>query len=186
MPRPELTRHTPPADFQNYYWLKEELTAFCKQHNLPASGSKAQLSARIEQFLTDGTVLPAARRADTAKMPEVLSRSTLIGPGWHCSEKLRVFFEQEIGPQFHFNGVMRDFIRSGAGRTLQNAIDAWYAAQNAPRATAEIDPQFEYNRHIRAFFEQHPGLTLQDAIAAWRAKKAQPRCSSTNPTPNES
>jgi len=106
-------------------------------------------------------------------MPDLFTRQTVIGPGWRCSQSLRAFFEREVGPQFHFNGVMRDFIkRDGAGKTLQDAIDVWRQEKRKPHVETEIAPQFEYNRHIREFFKENPGKTLQDAIAAWNEKKA--------------
>ena len=104
-------------------------------------------------------------------MPEVFTRETVIGPGWRCSQPLRAFFLQEIGPQFHFNGVMRDFIKNGAGRTLREAMDAWNADRSQPKTKKEIAPQFEFNRHIREYFKAHPGATLDEAIIAWRDEK---------------
>jgi len=68
---------------------------------------------------------------------------------------------------------MRDFIRNGAGRRLQDAIDAWLADRSSPEAETDIAPQFEYNRHMREFFKANPGKKLQDAIAAWNERKAQ-------------
>jgi hypothetical protein len=85
---------------------------------------------------------------------------------------LRAFFLQEIGPCFHFNGVMRDFIRQGAGQTLGAAIDAWQADQAAPHAETDIAPQFEYNRFMRDFFKANSGQTRQEAITAWQVSKA--------------
>lgn len=176
MDRPELAPQTSVADFKSFYWLKNELAAFCREHGLSTAGSKRELSARIEAFLATGEIQPASReakrRSAARRMPDTLSRDTVIGPGFRCSQPLRAFFVTEIGPQFHFNGVMREFIKNGAGKTLQDAIDAWHADRRAPQAKTEIEPQFEYNRHIREFFKANPGKTLQDAILAWNEKKA--------------
>ena len=173
--RPVLDRDIDLADFRRAYWLKRELIDFCRTYGLPVSGGKRDLAHRIEVFLETGEVLrPAVKRVKRAEMPERFTRQTVIEPGWRCSQALRGFFEQEIGPQFHFNGVMRAFIKEqGVGRTLQEAIDAWLAGRQQPRAEKKIAPQFEYNAHIRAFFETHEGATLQDAIAAWHEKKAE-------------
>jgi hypothetical protein len=179
MRRPALTPQIALSDFKSFYWLKEELIAFCRKNGLPTAGSKADLSARIEQLLATGHISPlpateSRRKAPTA-LPDQLSRDTVIGPHWRCSEPLRAFFVEEIGPQFHFNGVMRTFIQQGAGKTLQEAIDAWHADRAAPKAETKIDSQFEYNQHIRAFFKENPGKTLADAIQAWKKKRAQRR-----------
>ncbi len=168
-----LDRHIAMHDFDRAYWLKQQLIDFCRRHALPASGSKRELSQRIRTFLQTGKVLaPAPRRAPKGKMPAEFRRDTVIGSGWRCSQAIRAFFKSEIGPQFHFNATMREFIKHGEGKTLQEAIDAWYWDRQNPQAETPIAPQFEYNRHIRDFFQQLPDATLQDAIAAWNEKKA--------------
>ncbi len=177
MARPELTRRLLAEDFCSFYWLKEELLVFCRENGLSPAGSKKDLALRVETFLATGgsPATEAVARRSTVRMPGVLSRETVIGAGWRCSQELRAFFEREIGPSFHFDGVMRDFIKNGAGRTLQEALDAWETAQKQPVSEKEIAPQFEYNRHIREYFKEHPGATLAEAIQTWKEKRAQRR-----------
>lgn len=174
MARPVLQPTTAIADFRAFYWLKRELVAFCRAYGLSTSGSKQELSARIDTFLATGDAsTPAPRQAARPQaMPAVFSRQTVIEPGWRCSDALRAFFIHEIGPHFHFNQVMRSFIANEAGKTLEDAITAWQAARES-REPTDIAPQFEYNRHMRAFFQANPGKTRQAAIAAWNAQKAQ-------------
>ncbi|MET1123500.1 SAP domain-containing protein, partial [Priestia megaterium] len=52
--RPSLTKSISLEDFQNYYWLKAELQTFCREHGLPASGSKIEITERISHYLTTG------------------------------------------------------------------------------------------------------------------------------------
>ncbi|MCP4536144.1 MAG: SAP domain-containing protein [Chloroflexi bacterium] len=172
--RPALNDQISLLDFRAFYWLKSELIAFCQRHGLPTTGSKTSLAERIVVFLSTGEMRrPRIERRAWAKMPDRFSHDTVVGPNWRCSQELRAFFVAEIGPQFHFNGVMRDFIKKdGVGKTLQDAIDAWHQEKRRPRAKTEIAPQFEYNRHVREFFKQNPGKTLHDAISAWNEKKA--------------
>ena len=176
MSRPGLTSTLAVDDFRAFYWLKEELVAFCQTCGLGTGGSKQDLAARITVFLETGTRPPSVRHQRRAgkTMPPVFSRQTTIGPDWHCTEGLRAFFVQELGPHFHFDHVMRTFIKEGAGRTLDEAIGAWEAARQQA-GPAEIAPQFEYNRYLRAFFRAHPGTPRHVAIAAWNAHKAQRR-----------
>jgi hypothetical protein len=169
--RPELTKKLTQFEFQQNYWLKEELTSFCRAQNLPTSGGKLELSERIEQFLSSGKVVkPVVKHKTHSTMPKTFSREMVIGKGWHCSQDLRSFFETEIGASFHFNGVMRDFIKNESGKTLQDAIDA-YKTDLASGVVKEIDKQFEYNRHMRDFYKNHPGATLKEAIKAWKELK---------------
>ena len=178
--RPELTPSISVDDFRDYYWLKEELLAFCRQNGLPSGGSKREIGERIEHFLGTGEIRspqPRSSSQERASMPETFTRHTVIGPGWRCSQALRVFFETEIGPGFHFDQVMRDFIKQGHDKTLQDAIDAWQEAKSNPVQKAEIAPQFEYMRHMRAYFDEHPEGTRDEALAAWHEKKSQRKSS---------
>ncbi|MEX1110915.1 MAG: DUF6434 domain-containing protein [Chthoniobacterales bacterium] len=137
MKKPALTPRTAPADFRSFYWRKDELARFRRRQKLPAAGSKAELAAGIVRFLETGKIPPkksAGRRSRAmSAMPRELRRDTVMGTGWRCREMLRAFFVREIGPQFHFNQPMRDFVRHGAGRTLQEGIDIWKAAHKVPR-----------------------------------------------------
>ena len=55
--RPPLTKSISLEDFQNYYWLKAELQTFCREHGLPASGSKIEITERISHYLHTGKIL---------------------------------------------------------------------------------------------------------------------------------
>ncbi|SCW68811.1 hypothetical protein SAMN02910456_02606 [Ruminococcaceae bacterium YRB3002] len=56
MNRPLLSKETGSAEFTKWYWLKEELVAFCRAEGIPASGSKEILTARICEYLDTGSV----------------------------------------------------------------------------------------------------------------------------------
>lgn len=172
--RPELTKEITLLEFQQNYWLKEELTAFCRGHNLPTSGGKVEITHRINDYLAGSKITkPLIKKKSVNSMPKTFNRDMRIGDGWHCSQELRAFFEAEIGAGFHFNGLMRDFIKNEAGKTLQDAMDA-YKADLASGVEKEIGSQFEYNRHIRDFYKSHPGASLKDAIQAWKKLKDRP------------
>ena len=44
--RPELTVNLDSHTFRDYYYLKEELVAFCRDNHLPASGGKQELVSK--------------------------------------------------------------------------------------------------------------------------------------------
>jgi hypothetical protein len=176
MDKTRLNKQTSIEDFRRIYWLREELQAFCREEALSTAGSKQELAQRIETYLITGSRPVVKSQPEILKTKEPMPRQfypeMVIGPGWRCSQDLRAFFEQELGARFHFDGVMRDFIKNGVGKTLKEAMQAWEAGQQQPKGSKEIGPQFEYNRHIRAYFEDHPGATLKEAIQAWEIKKA--------------
>ena len=86
--RPEITLNLSSCTFREYYYLKEELVAFCRDHHLPTSGGKQELTERIACFLDSGMVKqPAAKR--TVKHKAVTSEITpesVIEEGFLCTE----------------------------------------------------------------------------------------------------
>ncbi|PAF17669.1 cytoplasmic protein [Terribacillus saccharophilus] len=182
--RPELTHITNADSFLDYYWLKEELVQFCRENDLPVSGSKMEITARIESFLRDGLIEKPARKQSRSKKkfrksPEPLSRSTVITEDHRCSQQVRAFFKQEIGDHFHFSTYIQNYFRDNIGNTYEDAICAWHeeeARKQDPAYKKEIAPQFEYNRFIREFFSNpiNKGKTRSQAVEAWNRKKSKP------------
>lgn len=90
-----------------------------------------------------------------------------------CSQVLRAWFREEIGPAFHFDAEMRDFFASADGtQTLQTALDHWRETRGQGKRA--IDPQFEYNRFTRAWHENHPSGSREEFVAAWQAYRSRP------------
>ncbi|HEX7556732.1 MAG TPA: DUF6434 domain-containing protein, partial [Leptolinea sp.] len=130
MTHPLLTVDIPLGDFDNYYWLKNELATFCRENHLSTSGSKQALIERIHSFLKTGRIPDKVKGGSNRSQPQIamlsiFSRQSIIGPGWRCGQELRSFFEKELGRSFHFDSVMRDFIHYRVGKTLDEAIQAW-------------------------------------------------------------
>lgn len=175
MKRPELSNKLSAETFLDNYWLRQELADFCRSADLSTSGSKIELTERIATFLKTGRkTKPARSGTRRAAMPATFTRQDMIGEGWSCSQNLRAFFQAELGASFHFNKLMRDFIRTGAGATLQDAIDAWESDRRNP-AQKPIDGQFEYNRFTRAFYADNPGASRDQVIAAWHKHRNTPK-----------
>jgi hypothetical protein len=180
MTRPKLNQHTTPDDFLSFYWLKEELIRFLREHDLSTTGSKQDLTSRINLFLETGTSSkmenkPAQKLEKRIEMPKTFTRQSVIGSGWRCSQELRAFFSEEIGRHFHFDAVMRNLIHNETGKTLEEAIEKWEEEQHKPVQKKSIAPQFEYNRYLREYFKSHPGAKLQEGIRGWKIKKKERR-----------
>jgi hypothetical protein len=173
MNRPPLCKTLSATEFGRWYWLKAELVTFCREQHLPVTGAKQLLVARIEAFLS-GRESPAESRprSPSALMPTSLNLTSVIAPGWRCSQALREFFVAHVGPGFRFNAAIRDFIHRQHGRTLAEAIDHYRHSLTAPKD--QIADQFQYNRHMRAFHQANPGASQAEAVAAWWAKRGQP------------
>ena len=173
--RPKLSRALDSAAFRSFYYLKQELAAFCKENGLPASGSKTELTGRIAYFLDTGTVLKPSTNRKAAVMIGTLTEDTVIEPNIVCSEKHRAFFSEKIGKSFSFHVPFQKWLKANAGKTYGDAIRAYDRILEEKKQTkTEIGGQFEYNTYIRDFFADNPGKSLHDAIVCWNYKKGLP------------
>jgi hypothetical protein len=172
--RPPMTSALSAAELQRWYWLKTELVGLARALGVSPGGGKQELTARLAAAL-DGRPAPtplvrspaAARQLEGPLTPE-----TVIPRGQRCSQQLRCFFTDEIGPGFRFDGPMRRFIAGGEGRTLSEAVEHWRVTRSEPRG--EIASQFELNRFLRNWHAANPNGRPTDALAAWRAYRSLP------------
>lgn len=174
--RPGLVCGLNSQTFREYYYLKEELAAFCRANHLPTSGGKQELTERIACFLDTGKVRhPKVKRtAAHKKTVSEINRNSIIEDGFVCSETHRAFFRKEIGNGFSFNVQFQRWLKDNAGKTYGDAITAYHEVLEAKKAGKRtIGKQFEYNTYIRDFFADNPGRSLEDAIRCWKYKKSQ-------------
>ena len=173
--RPALSKGLSSKEFTEYYYLKEELVSFCHDNDLPATGSKQELTDRIAFFLETGkTELPAAKRNTKTRKPvSGITWSGIIEDGFVCTETHRAFFKKEIGSGFSFNVRFQQWLKANAGKTYGDAIDVYYQILEEKKAGKSlIGKQFEYNAYIRDFFADNAGKKLADAIRCWKYKKS--------------
>ena len=170
--RPELNRSIDGKTFRSFYYLKEELVSFCRENNLPVSGGKTELTERIANFLDTGKVAPASVKRKATVNVGTITESTAIEANIVCSEKHRAFFKEKIGKSFSFNVLFQKWLKSNAGKTYGDAIEAYYRIlEEKKNSKTTIDKQFEYNTYIRDFFESNQGRSLEEAIICWKYKK---------------
>lgn len=179
--RPELTKDIAIQDFKNFYWLKEELQQFCRQHEMSASGSKIEIAERIEVFLLTGEKKKPRKKTNahkTAPKQTELSLDTVITENHRCSQDVRAFFKSII-PKFHFSTNIQNYFKNNVGHTYRDVINAWYEEEQRkkdPSYKKELAPQFEYNQFTRDFFADphNKGKSRKDAIEAWNTIKKLP------------
>lgn len=107
--RPELSASLDAETFRGYYYLKEELVAFCRRNHLPVSGGKAEPAGRIVRFPDTGTVSrPRTKRKASARVGTITGQ-TVIEPDKVCSEAHRAFPAEKAGrgfPEMTVCGIM--------------------------------------------------------------------------------
>ncbi|MGW6705811.1 DUF6434 domain-containing protein [Streptomyces sp. NPDC054956] len=174
--RPPLSPALTGAELARWYWTLAELSALARQMGLSAGGGKVAVTARIVAAL-DGAPAPAAPAARRAgrQLAAPVGADSVIPPGQRCSQVLRAYFTREIGPGFHFDAFMREYVAQGAGRTLGEAVAHWHATRARAARPQEIGTQFELNRFLRDWHARHPEGTRTEALAAWSAHRSRPR-----------
>lgn len=171
--RPQLNKSLDSKTFREFYYLKNELVDFCREHGLPISGSKIEITDRIALYLDTGEVFKIKHAARSRVNVTFIDENTKIEEDFVCSEKHRKFFKERIGKVFSFNVLFQKWLKSNTGKTYAEAIEAYYRIiEDKKKAKTTIDRQFEYNTYIRDFFEDNKGASLHNAIKCWKYKKS--------------
>lgn len=159
-----------------HYFLKEELVGFCREHQLPTTGSKQCLTQLIASYLETGEIpIVETPKGKKTISPAVITPDTIVEKNFVCSQKHREFFAQQIGSSFSFKVAFQTWLKTNSGKTYQEAILAYYELlETQKQQPTKIEKQFEYNTYIRAFFAANKGASLQDAIVCWKYKKSLP------------
>lgn len=171
--RPILNVNLDSKTFLDYYYLKEELVAFCKKNGIPSVGGKIEITERIAKFLDSGEIPYLKKTVKKNHKVIDITEETLIEPNFVCSEKHRKFYKEKIGDSFTFNVKFQKWLKNNQGKTYRNSIDAYYEICTSNKMTnTVIDKQFEYNTYIRDFFCDNKDKSLDDAIKCWKYKKS--------------
>jgi len=187
-------------DLHDYYWVKDELVAFCKRYGLPTGGRKLEILDRIEIFLKTGRVvqpkpapLGAKREGGTTGQQlkaEPLTLDTTVVE-FKSDSRTREFFKSVIGPEFHFTAHLNDYMRGRSDLTYGDLVKEWLAERERRKDKTykpNIMKSCEYNQFIRDFYadETNKGKPLREAVNAWNEVKRQqgPR-KYERKTPNE-
>lgn len=178
--RPKLHPKLSLQEYKSYYWMTADLARFARQLGLRASGSKPELSARIERRLR-GLPDPEEPRERPQKGPRdsdrPLTRDTRVAH-YKSDQKTRTFFEKQIGPEFHFTYHLNQYRLARTNLTYGDLIEEWVAEKKRRQSEsyqAPLAAHGKYNRFIRDFFadKKNQGKSLGDAAAAWNAIKNQ-------------
>src|SRR5690625_1321214 len=97
MVRPKFNGQMNIEEFEAYYWYKEELKEICRSHQLPVSGTKAELEEYIKKFLTgDHFINNRARNIKirkNAQRGEIILETRLITDGFKFNQQAKDFFQ---------------------------------------------------------------------------------------------
>lgn len=106
--RPLFSEFESYEEFKKYYWYRDELIQICRDLQIVNTGSKLELSQRIEQYFK-GHIINVKKTVKRIKpSTEVLTLDTsLVACGFCFNQKFRDFFiEQTKVTNFKFNADM--------------------------------------------------------------------------------
>ena len=176
--RPELNERISITDFKDFYWLKEELSAFCKSKGINTTGGKRELAERIIIYLQTGEIVGTVSKEKTKSKFDWknadIGLDTELTDNYKNTENVRAFMKREIGAHFHFNTAFMNWTKQNIGKTMKEAIAEWkrlYELKSDKNHPTTISPQFEYNAYIRDFLTDNKDKKLTDAIQYWKLKR---------------
>ncbi len=177
MPRPQLTKTIDPAEFDSYYWYKEELMDFARRLGVKASGGKFEIHDRISDYLRGVVQGVSVVKAKTSKFDwtnKLLTKDTVITDSYKNSQNVRKFFKEYVGESFKFSITLMDWMQGHIGSTLGDAVQV-YPELMQNRKRQEIRTHNQFNLYLREYFADNPEGTKEEATATWLKKIEIPR-----------
>ncbi|MEL7120938.1 MAG: DUF6434 domain-containing protein [Bacteroidota bacterium] len=180
--KPDISEIVTAEEFKKWYWLKEELVAYCKLLELPHTGKKFDLRDRIifaleneGQLLKVSSTTKPKSRFNWAK--EKLTLNTVITDNVSFGPNFRNFMKDQIGNRFSCHGDFMAWVKSNTGKTLHDAVDQWIELENRkldPNFKREIAAYNMMNQYVRDFLADNSEKKFKDALLVWKVKKNLP------------
>ncbi|MEM6644257.1 MAG: DUF6434 domain-containing protein [Bacteroidota bacterium] len=175
--RPPFKDITTAADFDRWYWMKNELVEICKSLGLPSNDRKNELRRRVIDHFNGAKYLRVSSRPksnfDWSK--ETLSLDTVITDSVTFGNNLRTFMKLHI-TKFSFNIEFMEWIKSNLGKTLEEAVIIYPVLLQEIKRGKKLDKS-DYNvmnAYLESFLANNPKLQRDDAMKCWQIKKYLP------------
>jgi len=177
--RPDISDCADGATFRKWYYLKEELVAFARDHGIQSTGGKFDIADRIAHYLDHGEAPPAQKaRKPTSKFAwhkAELTGETIITDSYRNGPNVRRYFEQHIDG-FAFSIPLMDWMKANVGKTLADAVvEAKRIREDKRKGVKQPDqPHNQYNAYTRAYFAAVPNGSHKEARALWAERRKHP------------
>jgi site-specific DNA-cytosine methylase len=178
--RPAIATIKTGKELRRWYWLKEELVAYCKIKDIGYAGGKFTILERIANKL-DGKKVNAKKSIKAKSVFDwhgaSLTPNTVITDNYKNSQNVRRFFKVHCGEKFHFSIPFMDWMKANTGKKLKDAVIEWKRLQKVTsnKAFRSVIPEHnQYKQYIRDFFSDNPGKVLKDARHYWKLKRQLP------------
>jgi Domain of unknown function (DUF6434)/SAP domain-containing new25 len=179
--RPPITSFKTGTALKRWYWLKEELVAYCKITAINYTGGKFDILNRIANIL-DGKK-SAGKKQDKKTIATfdwhsaLLTPETKITDSYKNSQNVRRFFKQHCGAAFHFSIPFMAWMKNNNGKKLRDAVKEWKRLDTLKKDKnfkSVIPAHNQYNQYIRDFFTDNPAASLTNARRCWKLKRQLP------------
>ena len=164
MDRPEFDDMKSFAEFNKYYWYREELIKICKNHGLKAPSGKIELYKVIEAYFSGEKILPEKKT-----VTELTRETGLIECGFTFGPRFREFFvNQTREPNFKFNVDMvataKKVKETGdESFTLGDLLDVYYGK----KTYATYDKSaLQWNKFVHDFCADDATKGFEDRLKA--------------------
>jgi len=176
--KPQLNKKITPKDFKDFYWLKSELTNFCREVGISGQGGKIEITDRIYKYLKTGKVVKTSptKKRKLLKAITPITLKTILGIEYRTYKEKKDFLQSHTNKKFHFTAHLLNYFKKNTGKkTYNDFINEYHKEQKArkdPNFKTKIAPQFEYNTYIRDFLTDNPNKSKKEAIKYWKIKKS--------------
>ena len=176
--RPNFEEIEDAEDFDNWYWMKEELVAICKASNIHFNGRKNELRQRIIDQMNGKKITKSKTQKPTSNFnwaKEKLTLKTVITDSVTFGKNLRHFMKSQISG-FVSSAEFMDWVKQNPGKTLQDAVDIYFKIETDKKKGIKIDKSdFNVmNAYIDSFLKANPNLSRKEALKCWDIKKYMP------------
>lgn len=182
MSRPKFEDIKTGKEFNQWYWLKDEMVEICKRAGLPSTGRKFDLRDRIMYALDNhGKVKPQTKKKKAKSTfnwaKSELTLETTITDNVSFGPNFRRFMKSEIGNHFSCHSDFMDWVKDNKGKTLRDAVTEYARLEKRkenPDFKREIADNNMFNQYVRDFMEDNPEETLKNARKYWLLKRQLP------------
>ena len=180
--RPDFANIESGTEFNNWYWLKEEMVEICKNYTLPSTGRKFELRDRIMFALDNDRKTKPKPKKKTIKSKfnwakSELTLETKITDSVSFGPNFRSFMKSQLGNKFSCHSDFMDWVKTNEGKTLKDAILEWTKLEYRKKDVSfkrKIAANNMYAQYTRDFLEDNSGKTIKDAKKYWLLKKQLP------------
>lgn len=174
--RPLFNDKMSEADFQSFYWYKKELEIICRSYNLPSSGTKAELSEYVREFLSGVPVenikpVRVSHRSTSKKLiaKDIHLDTKLLDSGFSLNSEARKFFANYYGVEkFTFRKPMGIKMREVEKNQDNDATvaDLIKSLSNERQRNYENDEEktYQWNEFVKDFFADKESLNYHSPM----------------------